>query len=71
MKAAVLPVPVWAGREDVASGEHQRDGLVLDGCGFGIALVRDGAEEVGRQAEIIEGQAGSCGPSEVARAGGS
>ena len=36
------------GGEDVATGEDDRDGLLLDGGGFRIALVRDGAKEVGR-----------------------
>jgi hypothetical protein len=37
--------------EDVASLEHERDGGFLDRCGFDVALLRDGSEEVGRQAE--------------------
>ena len=41
--------------EDVAAGEDERDGLGLDGGGLGVALVRDSAEELGRQPELIEG----------------
>ena len=41
--------------EDVATGQDERDRLGLDGGGLGVALVRDGAEELGRQPELIEG----------------
>ena len=36
----------------VAAGEHERDGLGLDGGGLGVALVRDGAEKFGREPEL-------------------
>jgi hypothetical protein len=39
----------------VATGKHERDGLGLDGGGLGVALVRDGAEELGREPKTIEG----------------
>jgi hypothetical protein len=54
-----------AGHE-VATREHDRDGLLLDGGGLGVALVRDGAEECGREPELIEGHEGTdllTGPS--------
>jgi hypothetical protein len=44
------------GTEHVVAGDDDRDGLLLDGRGFGVALVHDGAEEFGREAEIGEGQ---------------
>ena len=40
--------------EHVATGEDERDRLGLDGGGFRVALVGDGAEELGRQPESIE-----------------
>ena len=43
-----------AGHE-VAAVEDERDRLGLDGGGLGVALVRDGAEEFGREPESIEG----------------
>ena len=42
--------------QQVAAGEDERDRLALDGRGFGVALCRDGAEQVGRQPERGEGQ---------------
>jgi len=39
----------------IAAGEHERDRLTLDRRGLGVALVRDRAEEFGRQPEDIEG----------------
>ena len=39
------------GGEDVAAGEDEGDGLRLDGRGLGVALLGDGLEEIGRQAE--------------------
>ena len=47
--------------EQVATGEDERDGRGLDGGGLGVALVRDGAKELGRQPEMIEGHAGAPG----------
>ena len=41
--------------QQVAAGQDERDGRGLDGGGLGVALVRDGAEELGRQPEVIEG----------------
>ena len=56
------------GGEDVASLEDEGDGCCLDRRRGGVALLGDGPEEVGRQAERIEGQAGSCvGPGRAAR----
>ena len=40
--------------EHVATGEHERDRLGLDGGGFRVALLGDGTEELGRQPEVIE-----------------
>ena len=47
--------------EDVASLEDDGDGLGLDRGGGLLALFRDNADEIGRQAERIEGQAGLLG----------
>ena len=44
-------------REDVAAVEHERDRSRLDGSGFLVALLDHGGEEIGRQAERVEGQA--------------
>ncbi len=41
----------------------------LDGRGLGVALVRDGAEELGRQPEVIEWH-GSGAPGEALPRGG-
>ncbi len=41
--------------EDVAAGEDEGDRLALDGGGLGVALVRDGAEQLGGQPEGIKG----------------
>jgi len=40
------------GGEQIAAGEHDRDGLRLDRRGFGVARVGDRAGEFGRQAEL-------------------
>jgi hypothetical protein len=40
--------------EDVAAFEDDGDGLGLDGRGLGIAFVRDGADQLGAQAEPFE-----------------
>ena len=42
------------GAEQVAPGEHDGDGLRLDGGGFGVALLGDSAEQLGRQAEAFK-----------------
>ena len=42
-----------AGHE-VPAGEDQRDGLLLDGGGHRVALIGDGAKQLGRQPETIE-----------------
>ena len=47
------------GGEEVASLEDERDGGVLDGCRGRVALLGDGPDEIGREAEGIEGQVGS------------
>ena len=49
-----LAGPGLGAREHVATGEDERDRGRLDGRGLGVALVRDGAEELGRQPELIE-----------------
>ena len=56
MKPAVLPVPVCAAAEQVAAREDDGDGLRLDGGGFGVALLRDGAKQLGQQPEAFEGR---------------
>src|SRR4029079_17803219 len=38
------------------------DGFSLDRSGSEVALLLDGLEEIGRQAERVEGQVVSCGP---------
>ena len=55
--------------EHVAAGEHERDRLGLDGGGLGVALPRDGAKELGRQPEVIEGHGEMLltGPSRTMR----
>jgi hypothetical protein len=45
------------GAEQVASREDEGDGLRLDGGGFGIALLRDSAKQLGDQPEAFEGRA--------------
>ena len=68
VKAAVLPVPVWAAARTSRPCEDEGDGRFLDRRGLGVALFGDGPEEIGRQAERIEGQAGSCeGPGRRGR----
>jgi hypothetical protein len=42
------------GAEQIAPGEDYGNGLRLDGGGFGITLLGDGAEQLGREAEILE-----------------
>ena len=51
------------GGEDVAAGEDEGDGLGLDGGRADVALLRDGLEEIGRQAERIEGHLAPAGPT--------
>ena len=45
------------GRKDVTTLKDERDGSFLDRRGGGIALLDDGLEQIGRQAEGVEGQA--------------
>ena len=59
-KAAVLPVPVWAAARTSRPSRTSGMAAVLDGRGSGVAFLGDGAEEIGREAERVEGQAGSC-----------
>jgi hypothetical protein len=40
--------------EQVASRENDGNGLRLDGSGLGVALLGDGAEQLGGKAEILE-----------------
>jgi hypothetical protein len=42
------------GTEQVAAGEDDGNGLRLDGGGFGITLVSDGAQQLGQQPEAFE-----------------
>jgi hypothetical protein len=42
------------GGEQVAAGEDDGDGLRLDGGGRGVALLGDGAEQLGLEPEGIE-----------------
>ena len=57
VKAAVLPVPVWAAASTSRPGEDEGDGGCLDRRRGGVALFGNGREQIGRQAERIEGQA--------------
>ena len=47
------------GGEHVATLEHQRDGLRLDRRGFGVAGVSQGAQQLGRKAEVLKTHAGA------------
>ena len=60
-KAAVLPVPVWAAARTSRPSRTRGMALAWTGVGVVVSLFRDGAEQVGRQAEGIEGQAGLLG----------
>jgi len=42
------------GPEQIASRKDDRDGLRLNGGGFCIALLRDGAQQLGQQPEAFE-----------------
>jgi hypothetical protein len=42
------------GAEQIAACENDGDGLRLDGGGFGVALLGNRAEQLGREAEILE-----------------
>ena len=44
------------GREDVGSGEHDRDRTLLDRCGLGVALLGDGPQQVRGQSKVIKAQ---------------
>ena len=46
------------GGEDVAAGEDEGNGGGLDGGGLRVALALDGGEQLGREAEVGEGQGG-------------
>jgi hypothetical protein len=49
-----LARPGLGAGQQIATGKDQRNGLALDGRGLGVALLRHGAEELGRQPETIE-----------------
>jgi len=42
------------GAEQIAPGEDYGDGLRLDGGRYGVTLLGDGAEQLGREPEILE-----------------
>jgi hypothetical protein len=42
------------GAEQVASGKDDGNGLRLDGGGFGVALLRDRAKQLGREPEAFK-----------------
>jgi hypothetical protein len=42
------------GAEKVASRKDDGNGLRLDGGGFGVALLRDGAKQLGQEPEAFE-----------------
>jgi hypothetical protein len=52
------------GSEQVASGEDDGDGLRLDGGGFGVAMLRDSAKQLGQQPEAFEGRAYDISPED-------
>ena len=58
------------GGEDVATLEDEGDGLGLDRRRGFVTLLDDGLEEVGRQAERVEGQVVSCEPDRGALGAG-
>jgi hypothetical protein len=45
------------GAQEVAARKDDGDGLGLDGGGFGVALLRDRAQQLGREPEAFEGRA--------------
>jgi hypothetical protein len=55
------------GAEKVASREDDGDGLRLDGGGFRVAFLRDGAKKLGQQPEAFEGRAYDISPERSAR----
>ena len=57
VKAAVLPVPVWAAARTSRPCEDEGDGCCLDRRRGRVALLGDGPQQIGREAERIEGQA--------------
>jgi hypothetical protein len=44
------------GAQQVAPAQDDRDGLLLDRGGLRVTLFRDGAEQLGTQAETFEGR---------------
>jgi hypothetical protein len=57
------------GSEQVAPGEDDGNGLRLDGGGFRVAMLRDGAKQLGQQPEAFEGRAYDISPERSAREG--
>jgi len=57
------------GAEEVTAGEDDGDGLRLDGGGLCVALLRDGAKQLGQQPEAFEGRAYGISPERSAREG--
>jgi len=55
------------GAEKVASRKDDGNGLRLDGGGFGVALLRDGAKQLGQEPEAFEGRAYDISPERSAR----
>jgi hypothetical protein len=53
-EASGLPGAGLRGGEQVAAREDDGDGLGLDGGGLGVALLSDGAKQLGRKPEILE-----------------
>jgi hypothetical protein len=49
-----LAGPGLGGGEQVASGKDDGNGLRLDGGGFGVALLRDCAKQLGREPEAFK-----------------
>jgi hypothetical protein len=53
-EARGLAGPGLGGAEQVASREDDGNGLDLDGGGFCVALLRDGAQQLGQEPEAFE-----------------
>jgi len=52
------------GAEEVSSGQDDGDGLRLDGGRFGVALLRDGAKQLGQEPEAFERRAYDISPED-------
>jgi hypothetical protein len=53
------------GGEEVAAGEDNGNGLRLDGGGDGVALLRDGTQQLGQEPEAFEGRTDLVSPERI------